>query len=213
MKDPLDLIYSIANAAKMVPLDEARNSKFTYTEKRVKGELDRVIVTLEGRDSELFTKMGKNYKRIKTQIERLEKLQTNLNAEAKKAVGDLFEANENVLTRVVDTVSISLTLSKLPEVKDKVTVDHESIIKELLALQPELSSKIAELTEKFTKVTAGAPKPESLRIDLKEGVKDVAKGFWEKIKSSLKTFLNSIESWGSRYDKKLDKIKSGLDKL
>lgn len=207
MNDPLNLIYAIADAARQVPLDEARNSKLTYTEKRVKGELDRVIVTLEGKDSELFTKMGKNYKRIKTQIERLEKLQTNLNAEAKKAVGDLFEANENVLTRVVDTVSISLTLSKLPEVKDKVTVDHEAIIKELLALQPELSAKISELTEKFTKVTAGVPKPESIRIDVKEGV---VGDVWAKIKSLAKSFLDSITSWGESYDKKLAGIKSKI---
>lgn len=207
MNDPLNLIYAIADAARQVPLDEARNSKLTYTEKRVKGELDRVIVTLEGKDSELFTKMGKNYKRIKTQIERLEKIQTNLNAEAKKAVGDLFEANENVLTRVVDTVSISLTLSKLPEVKDKVTVDHEAIIKELLALQPELSSKISELTEKFTKVTSGVPKPESLRIDVKEGV---VGDVWAKIKSLAKSFLDSITSWGESFDKKLAAIKSKI---
>ena len=207
MNDPLNLIYAIADAARQVPLDEARNSKLTYTEKRVKGELDRVIVTLEGKDSELFTKMGKNYKRIKTQIERLEKLQTNLNAEAKKAVGDLFEANENVLTRVVDTVSISLTLSKLPEVKDKVTVDHEAIIKELLALQPELSGKISELTEKFTKVSAGTPKPESIRIDVKEGV---VGDVWAKLKSLAKSFLDSITSWGESYDKKLAAIKSKI---
>lgn len=207
IKNPLDLIYSIAESARQVSLDEARNSKLTYTEKRVKGELDRVIVTLEGKDSELFTKMGKNYKRIKTQIERLEKIQNNLNKETKKAVGDLFEANENVLTRVVDTVSISLTLSKLPEVKDKTTVDHEAIIKELIALQPELSSKIAELTAKFTKVTTGTPKPESIRIDVKEGVIGDA---WVKIKQLAKSFLDSIKSWGESYDKKLSNIKDKI---
>lgn len=206
MNDPLNLIYSIAEAAKEVPINEARRSNLTYTEKKVKGELDRVIVTLEGKDSELFTKMGKNYKRIKTQIERLEKLQSNLNKDAKEAVADLFEANENVLTRVVDTVSISLTLSKLPEVKDKVTVDHEAIIKALLELQPELSSKISELTEKFTKVSAGVPKPESLRIDLKEDISDV----WKKITSLAKSFLSSIKSWGESYDKKLNKLKARL---
>ena len=208
--DPLELIYAIAEAAKQVPLEEARRSDLTYTEKRVKGELDRVIVTLEGKNSEQFTKMGKNYKRIKTQIERLEKMQANLNTEAKKAVGDLFEASENVLTRVVDTVSISLTLSKLPEVKDKVTVDHEAIIRELISLQPELIDKINELTEKFTKVSPGTPKPESLRIDIKESVVGDA---WGRIKSIAKTFLYKIKSWGDTYDTKLKKIKNKMSEL
>lgn len=211
MNDPLNLIYAIADAARQIPLQEARSTSLTYTEKRVKGELDRITVTLEAKQSEKFTKMAKNYKRIKTQIERLEKLQENLNKEAKENIAELFEATENVYTRVVDTVSVSLTLSKLPEIKDKVSVDHAAIINELMKLQPELSAQIIALTEQFTKVAAGTPKPETLRIDLKEdaleeGVADV----WAKIKSMVGKFLNSVKSWGESYDSKLAKIKEKI---
>lgn len=186
---------------------EARNPNLTYTQKEVSGKLDRVIVELSGRESEKFTKLAKSFKRTKTQIERLVKVQDALNAEVKKEAIDLFDAQDEVMTRVVNTVSLGITISKKPEVKDTIKTDWEQVAKGIMALTPELDDKIKELIEQFTTVKAGVPKDVSLRVDIKEGVISDAFG---KLLGKLKSFLNSIKSWGSSYDSKLEKLKSQL---
>lgn len=188
-------------------ISEARNPNLTYTQKEVSGKLDRVIVELSGRESEKFTKLAKSFKRTKTQIERLVKVQDALNAEVKKEAIDLFDAQDEVMTRVVNTVSLGITISKKPEVKDTIKTDWEQVAKGIMALTPELDDKIKELIEQFTTVKAGVPKDVSLRVDIKEGVISDAFG---KLLSKLKSFLNSIKSWGSSYDSKLEKLKSQL---
>lgn len=188
-------------------ISEARNPNLTYTQKEVSGKLDRVIVELSGRESEKFTKLAKSFKRTKTQIERLVKVQDALNAEVKKEAIDLFDAQDEVMTRVVNTVSLGITISKKPEVKDTIKTDWEQVAKGIMALTPELDDKIKELIEQFTTVKAGVPKDMSLRIDIKEGIISDAFG---KLLGKLKSFLNSIKSWGSSYDSKLEKLKSQL---
>ena len=188
-------------------ISEARNPNLTYTQKEVSGKLDRVIVELSGRESEKFTKLAKSFKRTKTQIERLVKVQDALNAEVKKEAIDLFDAQDEVMTRVVNTVSLGITISKNPEVKDTINAGWEQVAKGIMALTPELDDKIKELIEQFTTVKAGVPKDVSLRVDIKEGVISDAFG---KLLGKLKSFLNSIKSWGSSYDSKLEKLKSQL---
>lgn len=188
-------------------ISEARNPNLTYTQKEVSGKLDRVIVELSGRESEKFTKLAKSFKRTKTQIERLVKVQDALNAEVKKEAIDLFDAQDEVMTRVVNTVSLGITISKKPEVKDTIKTDWEGVAKGIMALTPELDDKIKGLIEQFTTVKAGVPKDVSLRVDIKEGVISDAFG---KLLGKLKSFLNSIKSWGSSYDSKLEKLKSQL---
>lgn len=191
-------------------ISEARNPNLTYTQKEVSGKLDRVIVELSGRDSKKFTELAQSFKRTKTQIERLVKVQDALNAKVKKEAIDLFDAQDEVMTRVVNTVSLGITISKKPEVKDTIKTDWEQVakgIKALMTLTPELDTKIKELIEQFTTVKAGVPKDVSLRIDIKEGIISDAFG---KLLGKLKSFLNSIKSWGSSYDSKLEKLKSQL---
>lgn len=188
-------------------ISEARNPNLTYTQKEVSGKLDRVIVELSGRDSKKFTELAQSFKRTKTQIERLVKVQDALNAKVKKEAIDLFDAQDEVMTRVVNTVSLGITISKKPEVKDTIKTDWEQVAKGIMALTPELDDKIKELIEQFTTVKAGVPKDVSLRVDIKEGVISDAFG---KLLGKLKSFLNSIKSWGSSYDSKLEKLKSQL---
>lgn len=135
------------------------------------------------------------------------KVQDALNAEVKKEAIDLFDAQDEVMTRVVNTVSLGITISKKPEVKDTIKTDWEQVAKGIMALTPELDDKIKELIEQFTTVKAGVPKDMSLRIDIKEGIISDAFG---KLLGKLKSFLNSIKSWGSSYDSKLEKLKSQL---
>lgn len=190
-----------------VVLKEERNPNLTYSEKKVKDELDRVIVSLEGKDSEVYTKLGKKYNELKLGIEAVQKLQEDLNVDIKKKMVELFNAEDEVLTRVVDTVQFTLTLSKKPVATETVKTDYEKVIAEILKLQPELKNQVDKLIEQFTTIKKNDPKPETLRVAMKESA---VGDFFNKMKNKLQSFLNSVKIWGTNYDKKLDRLKSML---
>lgn len=190
-----------------VVLKEERNPNLTYSEKKVKDELDRVIVSLEGKDSEVYTKLGKKYNELKLGIEAVQKLQEDLNVDIKKKMVELFNAEDEVLTRVVDTVQFTLTLSKKPVATETVKTDYEKVIAEILKLQPELKNQVDKLIEQFTTIKKNDPKPETIRVAMKESA---VGDFFNKMKNKLQSFLNSVKIWGTNYDKKLDRLKSML---
>jgi CRISPR/Cas system CSM-associated protein Csm2 small subunit len=165
---------------------------------------------LQGNQSGKFTKLISNYKKIQKAVEALAKKQGELNAHMKEEVEDLFDAEDEVYTRVVDTISATLTLSK----KQSVTttkIDYEAILAKITELQPELEEKIKELTTEFTKVTTAEKSP-ALRTmikeaeSLEEGLKELAK----YVKDIAKAALSAIKGWGKSYDKKLEKIVAEL---
>jgi CRISPR/Cas system CSM-associated protein Csm2 small subunit len=194
----------------LLSIMEARKAELSYEEKKVKGALDRVILSLQGNQSGKFTKLISNYKKIQKAVEALAKKQGELNAHLKEEVEDLFDAEDEVYTRVVDTISATLTLSK----KQSVTttkIDYEAILAKITELQPELEEKIKELTTEFTKVTTAEKSP-ALRTTIKEaesleeGLKELAK----YVKDIAKAALSAIKGWGKSYDKKLEKIVAEL---
>jgi hypothetical protein len=186
----------------IIQLFEARQGDLTYTTKEVKGKIDRVIVQLEAGKSASFTKLSKQYANLHVLIEQLEERKNELNAETKKAVESYFDAEDEVFTRVVETVSMTATLSKLAQPTPK--VDYEKVVDELLKLMPELTDKVNELKKAAT--TMSKPKSPMLSVKVNEG----ADGLLDKLKSYAKRLYNSVKSWGKMYDRKLMKVERML---
>lgn len=207
-EDLLNEISSVVTNNKS--LKEARDPGLTYTEKKVKDILDRVTTELSGKQAENFTKLGKKYYELKAGIEAVEKLQEELNAQIKDKLRDLFNAEDEVLTRVAETAQFTLTLSKKPEATETKKTNYDKVIAELLKLQPELQKQVDGLIEQFTEVKKNDPKPETLRVAMKESA---IGNVFQKLLNKFKSFLNSVKNWGSSYDKKLDRIKSMSDNI
>jgi hypothetical protein len=199
-------MYDLIESVNQIMLPEARSSNLTYIEKKVGGELDRVIVTLEGRESEAYTKLAKSFKRTKTQIERLQKVQEALNQTVKEKALELFNAEDEVLTRVGDTVSLGITISKKPIVQDTTKTDWEKVALEIAKLTPELDEKIQEIIAAYTQTKPGVKKDVSLRVDIKEG-NGVVDFVWDKLKAAFSKLTDKMKAWGSGYDSKLAKVK------
>jgi hypothetical protein len=187
---------SLENAARAERLKEEREAGLTYTPKAVKGKIERVVVQLEGAKSSAFTKLAARYKDLDAAMNDLTEARNALNAEIKDRVESLFNAEDVVLTRVVETVSMTATVSKAAAAEDK--VNYEAVVDALSKLVPDLTSKIEELKKQFT--VAGKAKSPGLRVSVAEGAIDTLIG-------KLKSFLTSIKSWGSVFDKKLSKVK------
>jgi hypothetical protein len=197
-------------------ITEARDKDLKYTEKVVKNKIDRVTVELHGHHSGAMSALTNRYDRLDRAIKEMTIRRNEMNEKIKDKVTDLFDAEDIVLTRVVETVSFTLTLSKLvkaAEQKDKVVVDYESIAKELAKLIPdELQKAVQEITDRYTEVSLAADKSPALRVKNKNDDK-----LAEDVLSSLKRYMESIHKWvssmvkwGNKYDKKLNKLKEKI---
>jgi septal ring factor EnvC (AmiA/AmiB activator) len=197
---------------------ESRKPDLTYKEKIVKNKIDRVTVELHGNDSAAMTRLASRYERLEQAIKKMSEKRAELNEQIKEQVTDLFDAEDVVLTRVVETASFTLTLSKLiksSEQDKKVVVNYEKIAQELVKLIPdELQAKVDEIFKMYTEITNAPDKSPALRIkskvdeNLNEGILDTIKGIAVKIAKWVK----DIVSWAASYDQKLDvlKKKAGL---
>lgn len=188
-------------------LTEARDPELKYSNKEVKGKIDRVIVSLESHQSGAFTRLAKKYRNIKRATEILQEKQNGLNAQIKDKALELFNAEDEIYTRMVDTVSMTMTISK-KTVTTTTKVDYEAILAQLAEMTPELEEKIKELTKAFTS-SKSVEKSPSLRTDLKEGVGDWIK----QLKFITQAALKSIKNWGKNYDRKLKQLEKMISKL
>jgi hypothetical protein len=184
---------------------EARQPGMTYTEKQVKGILDRVTVTLKGNDSASMTKLAKRYARLEVSMKAMKEKHEELNTRLKTEVQDLFEAEEVIVTRVVETAQFTLTMAKeIQKTEGSKEVDYASIIAALSALIPtELQSRVDEITEKYTRLIP--PKAPLKRLSVS---KEVPEGMVvEGLFGFIKGFVKSIMSWATRFDAKLENLK------
>lgn len=186
-------------------LFEARQPGVKYTEKQVKNVVDKVTATLKGTDAANMTKLAKRYARLEVSLKALKEKHDELNARLKGDVQGLFDAEDVVLTRVVETAQFTLTMAKeIKKAEGTTEVDYKSIIAALTVLVPdELQSKVDMITEKYTKTIP--PKDPIKRLSVSKEV--ISEGFWDTLKDKASAFLKSMLSWGTKYDAKLDSLK------
>lgn len=191
-------------------LDEARRGDLKYTEKQVKGALDRVSTALAGTEAANMTKLAKRYARLEVSMKALKEKHDELNQRLKGEVSELFNAEDVVLTRVVETAQFTLTMAKEIKKADTTEVDYASIVTALSALISEdLQPAVEKIIEKFTK-TVPAKEPAKRLTVSKEIMNE---GLLDTIKRMAASFLKSIKSWAARYDTKLQKLEQQLNNL
>ena len=194
-------------------LTEARDPNVKYTERLVKKEVDRVIATLEGAESAVMTRLTNRYHRLDKALKLMKIKRDELNLKVKGQAEDLFDPSDTIYTRVVETVSCTLTLSKAVAAVDKTqtyTVDYKAIAAELEALiDKDLIPKIDEIKAKYTRPDVMSDSPVALRVKskLEEGI---AADAWAKIKKVWTTWGKALATWGKAYDKKLAKINKSI---
>ena len=198
-KDWENIMYATATKKAM---SEARNPDYEYSEKFVKGKLDKVILNLTNQKSSAFTKLVAPYAELKKRVDELTEQQKDLTAKIKEAAEDLFDATDVVYTKVIETASLTVNISKKTS-DEKVTIDYEAIVLKLMEMVPELSGQIEKLIAAHTSVTENTKSP-AMRVSIKENslswIKPIA-DFARKIKSK-------IMQWSAKYDSDLEELKS-----
>lgn len=187
-------------------LVEARQAQWAYTEKRVKGALDKVTLALEGAESGAMTRLAKRYERLDKSAKLLKEKRDQLNI-AVKEVGDrIFDAEDALATRIIDTISYTVMLTaseKAESKKPTARIDYESAYSELAKLVPELVEQTNAIRTKYTEMIPAKDTPVGLRVKAK-----VQEGLLTSIRVMWTKFMDSVKQWARSYDSKLDVIKA-----
>ncbi len=192
-------------------ISEGRDPSLQYTEKKVKDQVDRVIVQLSGHQSGRFTKLVKQYKEMQEELEKLTTVKDALNESLKEEMIPLFNAEDEIFTRVVETCGASLVLAKKAKPTEKTDWEGlaKMIMEEITDMMPEAKEKMEQLVKLYTTVKESDKAP-GLRVDIKEGA---IKSIIAVIKELSNKFISSISSWTKKYDRRLDKIRLQLEEL
>jgi hypothetical protein len=193
----------------LLQITEARDPKLVYDEKpvnkKVGAAIDKVTLALSGNQSGKFTKVSREFSRLKTAAEKLSERQNKLNAYIKDEALALFDAEDEIYSRIIETVSMTISISK-KTVTTSNNTDFEKVIEGLLVLVPDLKSQIEELIKVNTTIKTAERSP-ALRVTVKEGLD------FKAFKALIKTTFSGIKSWARSFDRKLSKLQQLADKI
>lgn len=163
---------SLAGAPEGHAFGHGRREDLDYVEKKVKGVLDRVTLELKGSDAGVFTRLGRRYDQLEMVMARLQSKRNTMNIELKDRTVELFDAEDEILTRVLKTAKITLTLGKMekrtasPKFNSKQFLDAVySLAEEVSNVLPELTERIRALETEYT--TIGDPYEVSPKLRIK----------------------------------------------
>lgn len=161
-------------------------------------QADKVIAYLKSYNSATYTRLANRVEEVTKLEAEIKAIKEEIKGLARENVASLFAADDAAKTRVIDTVSFILTLSKDPKATE--TYQYSKVLEELVShLTPELISVLSEIKERFKSVTQKEP---SLKIAKKDPV-SLVEGFAEH----FRRFYSVIRDWGKRYDQKLIALK------
>ena len=162
---------------------------------------NKAIINLRGRDSEKYTKLANRIEQLQELETEIKDIKKAIKSETKELIGDLFEAEDTVFTRVVETVSVVFTMSKDP--KPTESVSYAKVLTALTEhLTPELIEKLEELKKAYTSTSQREP---SLSIK-----REFVDNSQQQLLNYCYTIKQNFQYWAQAYDRKLNQIKQML---
>ena len=190
---------------KVSELFEARIKGALYTTKEVKGKIEKVIAELKGQNSSSWTKISKQYVDLDNEIKKLQDSREKLNLELKDRATDVFDLEDEILTRVVETAQLTITLSKKAKKEAHPEVNAEAVIDALAKadLPKDLRKMVDACIKANTKMVAASETPERLTVK----VNKVEEAFsMSGLIMHMKEFMSQIKHWLLAFDHKYTKI-------
>jgi hypothetical protein len=173
-------------------------------------KVTKVIADLKSQKATAATKLALQFQKILEERKRLETEEENLKIKGRTTVADLFDAKDEILTRVAETASVVMQISKASERTD-IKLDVDGLLNAIGELAPELIESIKALREKYTSETKTPVSPKfSVSLKSKTQKESMWDTIWQKMKGAGKSFLSLISEWGKMYDSRLDAVKQQL---
>ena len=134
-------------------------------------------------------------------------LRDEVSADAKTSIEDLFDAEDEVYTRYIDTVSLSITMSKSIEESSTETsaLNVDGFLEDLMILvdgnlRPAVELLLSNHTKVSTKIRAAQKGRVTTKLPiLEDNVSTMVANF-------ISTFTGKVMKFVTGYDRKLDAI-------
>jgi len=179
------------NLIHYINLVEARvdSPDVAYTQEPAK-----VTAKLGSYQSAKFTRLAKNMSRIDLLTEELKQLQSEVKQQRREDVAELFNVEDAVFTRVVETKSAVFKLTKDPAPTE--SPQYKKILEELEQhLTPDLIKVLTALKQQHVTITQKEPALTYEPIDEDEQSNPV---------------LNQVKAWLPKFDKSLNAVVHAL---
>ena len=119
MRKLINIVESYRNVLNEARIEDNPDVKYELAgatkAKTAAEEFSKITAFISGKTSELFTKLAKKFSEIDRLTKRIQQLRDEVNQEAKDQIDALFNAEDEVYTRYIETVSLSITMSKAIE--------------------------------------------------------------------------------------------------
>lgn len=159
-----------------------------------KSKIEKVIVELKGSEAGKVTKIVNQLQEISDLEKELKQKKEKLKCSSKEICDELFKAEDEVYTRVMETSSVILTISK-STTREK--IDYKKALEEMATkLTPDIIKQMNEIIKAFTKT-------EEVSSTVKGTVKESFKDWMNKGFGFIKTLVDKMKLWGKTYDTKL----------
>lgn len=170
-------------------------------------EVNKVVAVLKRGKSAKYTRLGNNFLRMQQLKEEIDRVNDEMKEDLRGAIADIFNPEDAVYTRVIETAQFVIQITKDPKAAE--TVQYAKVLAELESkLTPELLEALKIIKNKYTSVQKAKP-PSITNVEKKtEESIDLSEGVWDAIKSIWSKFASSIKSWLNGYDRRLAALKA-----
>ncbi len=198
------------------------NNKFKYSYKTKGGKeislpskisskdsvkIEKAIVYLKGSKAKTASKMAKELLEAKQARESAVVKEEALKDKIKPFAEELFDIQDSVWTRVIDTTEVIISLSKA---SSREGFNSDLFLEKIMKKFPKLKQQFLEIAEECKFVS-----DVSSRVNVKlknEGVGDIIKSTYDKIKLQVTKFIDKIKANLDDYDRMIFELKQGLIK-
>lgn len=181
-----------------------RNKEFDYTSVKKDDKVDKVIVVLKGSKSKKATALAKQFDEVNNKKKEIIGMENKLKEDMKQLASDLFNINDSVYTRVLETASVVITATKM---STRENFDSEKFMEKISKEFPKLVVKFNEIADECKKITNV---DSNIKVTMKEGIGDSIKSVYNKLKAQITKIVDSIKSYLDNYDDKLNDWKQEL---
>ncbi len=167
-----------------------------------KDETDKVIANLKSYNSQTYTKLAQKIQRMALLKEEIKVLEDEVKDIARSNIADLFDAEDAVKTRIVDTVSFIFKLTKDPALT--ISPKYKEILSELEKhLTPQLIAILEALKKQLTTETQKSP-----ALSLKPKDAPALPKLDEAVGGIFSRFKEMVFDWAKSYDRRLNHLKA-----
>lgn len=187
-----------------------------YDEKRVKAkdptsDIDSVIAHLKGKRSEYFTKLARRFGRATRIKKLLAAEEKKLKAETLGAVDNIFDAGDEVYTRVVETASLVFKIAKSGD-KTVDKLDQAGYLAELEKLTGLAINELETIKQKYiAPVTTKVPPKVLAPTEKKQPKESISEGMSDKIAQYASAVARKIQSFLQGWDSQFNTLKAQIE--